>query len=86
MSSNAHGTAVRHVHTLFNAGAVGGLTDRELLELFKVRRGETAESAFAAIVERHGPMVHRVLPAGARGPGRRRRRFPGDIPRPHTEG
>src|SRR4051794_9115677 len=60
MSSNAHGTAVRHVHTLFNAGAVGGLTDRELLELFKVRRGEAAESAFAAIVERHGPMVHRV--------------------------
>jgi RNA polymerase sigma factor (sigma-70 family) len=60
MSSNAHGTAIRHVHTLFNAGAVGGLTDRELLELFKVRRGEAAESAFAAIVERHGPMVHRV--------------------------
>jgi hypothetical protein len=41
-------------------GAVGGLTDRELLEMFTVRPGEAAESAFAAIVERHGPMVHRV--------------------------
>ncbi len=39
---------------------VGGLSDGELLEMFRARRGEAAEPAFAALVERHGPMVHRV--------------------------
>ena len=60
MSRSTQGTAVRDIQTLFNAGAVGGRTDRELLELLNVRPGGAAESAFAVIVERHGPMVHRV--------------------------
>jgi RNA polymerase sigma factor (sigma-70 family) len=45
---------------LFESGAVGGLTDRQLLERFLTRDGETAERAFAVLVERHGPMVWRV--------------------------
>jgi RNA polymerase sigma factor (sigma-70 family) len=36
------------------------LTDGQLLERFATARGETAELAFAALVERHGPMVLRV--------------------------
>lgn len=45
---------------LFKIGAVGGLTDGELLGRFATRDGEAAELAFEALVERHGPMVLRV--------------------------
>jgi RNA polymerase sigma factor (sigma-70 family) len=48
---------MRHLSTLFRAGAIGGLPDRQLLEQFLTRRGEAAEAAFATLVERHGPMV-----------------------------
>jgi RNA polymerase sigma factor (sigma-70 family) len=48
---------LHHLHTLFNVGIVCGLTDGQLLEQFTCRRGEAAEVAFAALVERHGPMV-----------------------------
>jgi RNA polymerase sigma factor (sigma-70 family) len=36
------------------------LTDGQLLERFATHDGEAAELAFEAIVERHGPMVHRA--------------------------
>ncbi|SIO31263.1 RNA polymerase sigma factor, sigma-70 family [Singulisphaera sp. GP187] len=49
--------AGRDVHTLFRVGAVGGLTDGELVERFVSRQEGGAESAFAILVERHGPMV-----------------------------
>ena len=45
---------------LFNLGTIGGLTDAELLGRFADCRDEVAELAFAALVERHGPMVLRV--------------------------
>jgi RNA polymerase sigma factor (sigma-70 family) len=48
------------MHTLFGAGTTGGLSDRQLLELFADGRDRSAESAFEALVERHGPMVLRV--------------------------
>ena len=60
MPRKSRGASFRHVHTLFSVGAVGALTDGELLAIFRSRPGEAAESAFAAIVARHGPMVHRV--------------------------
>lgn len=41
-------------------GVTAGLTDGQLLERFATHGGEAAELAFAAIVERHGPMVFRV--------------------------
>ena len=50
----------RPFRTIFDVGAVAGLTDGELLERFASRRGEPAELAFAALLERHGPMVFRV--------------------------
>jgi hypothetical protein len=54
------GSVGRHLRTLFDVGAVGGLTDGELLSRFASGGGEAAELAFAALVERHGPMVLRV--------------------------
>ncbi|HLH27437.1 MAG TPA: sigma-70 family RNA polymerase sigma factor, partial [Acidimicrobiales bacterium] len=51
------------MRTLFAAGTATGLTDRELLERYTARRAEAtgaataAELAFAALVDRHGPMV-----------------------------
>ena len=47
----------KHLQTLFHEGAVGALSDGELLERFTTRRGEAAEAAFAILVERHAPMV-----------------------------
>jgi RNA polymerase sigma factor (sigma-70 family) len=46
-----------HLRTLFREGAVGALTDGELLERFAASHGEAAEAAFAVLVERHAPMV-----------------------------
>mgnify|MGYP001096355021 CR=1 FL=1 len=48
---------VHDLTTLFSAGAVGGLTDGDLLARFASRRDAGAEAAFAELVERHGPMV-----------------------------
>ena len=45
------------IQTLFGVGALGPLSDRQLLELFTARNDEVAERAFATLVERHGPMV-----------------------------
>jgi HlyD family secretion protein len=50
----------RQLRTLFNVGTIRDLTDGQLLERFATGRGEGAELAFAALVERHGPMVLRV--------------------------
>ena len=50
----------RQLQTLFTLGTAGALTDGELLERFASRRGAAAEAAFAALVERHGPVVLRV--------------------------
>ena len=46
MAKGVHSTAIQHVRMLFEAGAVGGLTDRQLLERFSARKGEAAEWAF----------------------------------------
>ncbi|MEJ7637766.1 MAG: sigma factor [Singulisphaera sp.] len=58
--ANRGGAVLRHMHALFNVGTVAGLTDGDLLERFTTRGSEAAELAFAALVERHGPMVLRV--------------------------
>ncbi len=50
----------RDLAALFNLGVIGDWTDGQLLERFSTERGEAAELAFAALVERHGPMVLRV--------------------------
>ena len=50
--------ALKHLRTVFTAGALGSLPDGRLLERFLAGRGDAdSSSAFAALVERHGPMV-----------------------------
>ena len=60
MSSNRFGAVLKDVQALYDSGTIGGLTDADLLGWFVDGRDETAERAFAALVERHGPMVLRV--------------------------
>jgi RNA polymerase sigma factor (sigma-70 family) len=60
MAIRPKGAIQRQLRTVFNLGAIGELTDGQLLERFASRGGEAAELAFAALVERHGPMVMRV--------------------------
>ncbi len=57
MSIGRDGTDLRQLSTLFNLGTVGGLTDGQLLERFATGSREAAEGAFAALIQRHGPMV-----------------------------
>jgi RNA polymerase sigma factor (sigma-70 family) len=57
MAHGAPASAVRDLGTLLRDGAVGTQGDAELLERFLASTGETAEDAFAAVVERHGPLV-----------------------------
>jgi RNA polymerase sigma factor (sigma-70 family) len=56
MATGAH-PVLRFLHTLNEAETTRTLPDRELLRRFAERRDETA---FRALVCRHGPMVHRV--------------------------
>jgi RNA polymerase sigma-70 factor (ECF subfamily) len=63
LANRPSGSAPRYLPALFHGGTAAGLHDRELLERFAARRGtkdEAAEIAFAALVERHGPMVLRT--------------------------
>ena len=53
------GGAARQLQALLESGAVGSMDDGELLGRF-LRRDESAEPAFAALVDRHGRMVLRV--------------------------
>ncbi len=48
------------IRALYNLGVIGELSDGQLLERFATAGGESAELAFAALVERHGPMVLRI--------------------------
>ena len=56
-------SALRQLRTLFAAGTATGLTDSELLERYATKRAFSAEAAvaaetaFEALVDRHGPMV-----------------------------
>jgi RNA polymerase sigma factor (sigma-70 family) len=54
MAGVPRGGAVREIHRLFAEGTMAGLRDGQLLERFLA---DGDEAAFAALVERHGPMV-----------------------------
>jgi RNA polymerase sigma factor (sigma-70 family) len=60
MAVKNSGNALVQLRTLFNVGAIGALSDCQLLEQFATGRGEPRELAFAALVDRHGPLVLRV--------------------------
>jgi RNA polymerase sigma factor (sigma-70 family) len=60
MRKSVEGSALREIRAIFVSGTQIGLSDGELLMRFIDREGEAAQSAFAALVQRHGPMVFRV--------------------------
>jgi RNA polymerase sigma factor (sigma-70 family) len=60
--------AANSMERLLVAGTVTGLSDGELLDRYANHQGEAAESAFAAIVARHGPMVLGVCRSLLRNP------------------
>ena len=62
MKNSCMHAAIRELGTLFNEGAVGMLSDGQLLDRFVERRDA---SAFEAIVERYGPLVWGVCPASS---------------------
>ena len=86
MAKAQHDIALRHLDSLLNVGAIGGLTDAQLLEMFTTRQDEAAELAFAVLVDRHGPMVLPRLPGDAPRLPRRRGRLPGHLSGPGQEG
>ena len=54
------GSVLRRVHSLLDEGALGAVSDGELLGRYTGRDRESAERAFTSLVDRHGPMVLRV--------------------------
>jgi RNA polymerase sigma factor (sigma-70 family) len=60
MARDVGGASRLFLKTLFEDGVPAELTDGQLLERFATGRGESAELAFAILVERHGPMVLRA--------------------------
>jgi RNA polymerase sigma factor (sigma-70 family) len=60
MAGEAANETLRQIRILYGLGAAGGLTDAQLVERFLGGGGTDREDAFAALVERHGPMVLRV--------------------------
>jgi hypothetical protein len=53
-------SVVRSIQTLFVVGSATGMTDRQLLEEFQGRKDGGRETAFTALVARHGPLVWSV--------------------------
>jgi RNA polymerase sigma factor (sigma-70 family) len=60
MTPRASDRWFRQLHRLFEIGAVGMLTDAQLLDCFLRRREDGAETAFEELMTRHGPMVLRI--------------------------
>ncbi len=63
MIRNTRGTSLRILGGLFDLGAASSASDGQLLEHFATGSAAAAEAAFAALLERHGPMVLRVCRA-----------------------
>ena len=60
MSTNRPQKHWHALESLFDKGALGGLTDGELLDCFLDSRDSIGHEAFRLLVERHGPMVRDV--------------------------
>ena len=57
------GSFIQPIETLFDAGALGEQTDRQLLDRFTGPDRAIAELAFTVLVKRYGPIVYRVCHA-----------------------
>ena len=68
MRKRAVGSYVDGFRTLFEVGTLTGLSDGQLLERYLRRGDDSAEAAFRALVDRHGPMVLRACRGVLRDP------------------
>jgi RNA polymerase sigma factor (sigma-70 family) len=57
MTTQLAQTQWQSLNTLFATGALGVMTDPELLKRFRTDQGAGGQEAFRVLVERHGPMV-----------------------------
>jgi RNA polymerase sigma factor (sigma-70 family) len=57
MAGRETGAFEVQIRTLFTAGTLAGLSDRQLLERYAAQRDASSECAFRVLLERHGPMV-----------------------------
>jgi hypothetical protein len=60
MTGQGRQTQLAPLGRLLEVGAIGALTDRELLDLFAARTDHEAEPAFSVLVGRHGATVLRT--------------------------
>ena len=60
MAIESSTTLLKQVSALFQLGTLTGLADGALLDRFRLGPAEESEAAFAALVDRHGPMVMQV--------------------------
>jgi RNA polymerase sigma factor (sigma-70 family) len=60
MAKPRWGNVLRGVHSLLEEGVTGAVADSDLLQRYATGGRESAERAFAALVDRHGAMVLRV--------------------------
>ncbi|WP_406698714.1 sigma-70 family RNA polymerase sigma factor [Singulisphaera sp. Ch08] len=60
MGESTDGIVLKHLQTLYSAGAIGGLSDGQLGDRVLPGRDDATEAAFTILAERHGPMVLRV--------------------------
>ena len=56
MARDSTSQALREIRALYALGPIGEVSDAQLIGRF-LDRGDDAEEAFAALVQRHGPMV-----------------------------
>ena len=64
MAVRLGGGAIREIPTLFDLGAIGSWSDKQLLAQFAAG-GEASEAAPAMLINRHGPMVMGICRQGA---------------------
>lgn len=57
MARDSVRNSLQHFQTLCTLGAIGGLSDHELLAMFLLQDERNANAAFKVLVQRHGPMV-----------------------------
>jgi HlyD family secretion protein len=60
MAIGQSGSVAAAIQSLWTSGACTGVTDGQLLDRFATAAPDDANSAFEALVQRHGPMVLRV--------------------------
>ena len=60
MGKSSSDRVIRQVNRVFQLGAVGSVSDAQLLDWFVAQQDDCAEAAFEELMVRHGPMVYGI--------------------------